>query len=149
VADGVYAPEELEALHQEDAVASWSPADERGTPFTFVGLAPDGRIIGAVSLYGRASDGSWFIDNVIRDQDVTYKGLGQALVREALAWLWTTKGVRSVRVHAMKREERATGYWRWLFGRGHDFDDCFVTSAGHEFPAGGWNIELGWLPRTS
>jgi hypothetical protein len=99
------------------------------------------------ALYKNLRDGYWFVENVIRDQNDAYKGVGRDLVRAALTFLWST-GVTDVRVHSLVQEQKSGRYWRWLLGREPDFD-AYLTAGDVEFKAVGWTLEPGWLPDPS
>jgi len=150
IADSVYTREQIDAQKSTmvERECSWAPPPEQlSWPHEFLAKVGD-QVVGGLALYKNTRDGYWFVENVIRDQRDTYRGVGRDLVRAALNFLWSS-GVRHVRVHSLVAEPISGRYWRRLLGREPDFDDAYLRAGDFEFKAVGWIIEPGWLPDPS
>ena len=144
---GVYTAAELAALKTpvtQGRECSWAAnPDQLAGPLTQVALS-DGEVVAGVELWQNLRDRFWFLENLIRNQDERYRGVGSDVVSMAVAWLSEVirdSGRRyGLRVHAMAKEQGAVAWWTRYLGRGPDFDTAYMKVGDLVFPAFGWII---------
>jgi hypothetical protein len=145
MAEGLYTAAEVAAQEDSRAECSWRPELERlAGPLPTIAVS-GGQVVGGVYLFQNQRDGYWFLEVLIRNQAVEYRGVGFEVVDAAAAWWkrYASDGSQ-LRVHSMTRETRAVAWWTRYVQRPPDFADAFIRTSAYVFPAVGWVVDRGW-----